>query len=169
MSFQITALKAPKKFAAGAFAALTLALAGCATGPSANTVSSSAQGYASTVRQGTVVSVRAVTIKPNNSLLGAATGAVLGGLAGSELGGGDKANTAGAIGGAVLGGLAGNAAGQAMSTKQGVAVTIDFGNGDLKEIVQAADIAVQPGQLVNVAFRQDGVFVSPATYAPPAY
>ena len=162
MDTQITAVKAPNKMMAGAFAALTLALAGCASGSSAGTVSTTAVGSAATVRQGTVVSVRQVVIKPDNSVLGAATGAVLGGLAGSEIGSGDKAETAGAVAGAVLGGLAGNAVGTAAGTREGIAVTIDFGDGQLKEIVQNADIIVQPGQLVNVAFRADGAYISPA-------
>ncbi|MEM9937859.1 MAG: glycine zipper 2TM domain-containing protein [Pseudomonadota bacterium] len=164
MAQDILARKKPNKMMAGAFAAMTLALSACATGNGAGTVSTTAVGSAATVRQGTVVAVREVTIKPDNSVLGAATGAVLGGLAGSELGGGDKANTAGGVAGAVLGGLAGNAAGTALGTKPGLAVTVDFGNGDLKEIVQPADLIVQPGQVVNVAFRTDGVFVSPATF-----
>lgn len=158
--------KTSRSVFAAACVAVSLAVTGCAGGSSANTVSTSAQGYASTVRQGTVVSARAVTIKPDRSIVGAATGAVLGGLAGSEVGGGDKAQTAGGVVGAVGGAVIGNEAGKALGTKQGIAVTIDFGDGNLKEFVQAADITVQPGQLVNVTFRQDGAYVSPAQAAP---
>lgn len=155
----------PSKFMAGAFAALTLALAGCASTYGANTVSSSGVGYASTVKEGTVTAFREVTIRPDNSILGAATGAILGGLAGSELGGGDKAQTAGAVGGAVLGGLAGNELGKGMNTRRGFAYTIRFDNGDIKEIVQGGDIFIQPGTRVYVTFGADRVTVAPAAYS----
>lgn len=164
MTTETVTVKTPSKMMAGAFAALTLALAGCASGYGANTVSSTGVGYASTVREGTVTAVREVTIRPDQSILGVATGAVLGGLAGSELGGGDKAQTAGAVGGAVLGGLAGNELGKGVNTRRGFAYTIRFDSGDVKEIVQGADIYIQPGSRVNVTFGQNRVTVSPAGY-----
>ena len=164
MTSETATVKTPSKMMAGAFAALTLALAGCASGYGANTVSSSGVGYASTVREGTVTAVREVTIRPDNSVLGAATGAVLGGLAGSDLGGGDKAQTAGAIGGAVIGGVAGNEAGKAMNTRKGFAYTVRFDSGEIKEIVQGADIFIQPGSRVYVTFGADRVTVTPAGY-----
>lgn len=164
MTTETVTVKTPSKMMAGAFAALTLALAGCASGYGANTVSSTGVGYASTVREGTVTAVREVTIRPDNSILGVATGAVLGGLAGSELGGGSKAQTAGAVGGAVLGGVAGNEAGKAINTRKGFAYTVRFDSGEIKEIVQGADIFIQPGTRVNVTFGADKVSVAPAGY-----
>ncbi|MEE2878407.1 MAG: glycine zipper 2TM domain-containing protein [Pseudomonadota bacterium] len=164
MTTEAATVKKPNKMMAGAFAALTLALAGCASGYGANTVNSSSVGYASTVREGTVTSVREVVIRPDKSVIGVATGAVLGGLAGSELGGGDKAQTAGAIGGAVLGGIAGNEVGKGVNTRKGFAYTIRFDDGAIKEIVQGNDIYIQPGSRVNVTFRADQVVVSPAAY-----
>ena len=160
----VMTLKAPSKMIAGAFAALTLTLAGCAGTYGANTVDSNSVGYASTVRQGTITAVREVTIRPDKSFLGAATGAVLGGLAGSELGGGDKAQTAGAVGGAVLGGLAGNELGKGANTRRGFAYTIRFDSGEVAEIVQGADIYMYPGNRVNVTYNADRVTVSPAQY-----
>ena len=165
MSQTVSAIAAPTKLFAGAVAAMTLAVAGCQSSPSANTVSSSSVGYAMTVKPGVVTNVRAVTIKPDRSIIGTATGAVLGGIAGSELGGGDKANTAGAIGGAVLGGIAGNMLGTAAGTKQGIAVTVEFNDGNVKAFVQPADTNIQPGQRVNVEFREDGAYVVPVQYA----
>jgi len=166
MTTAISAKQAPTKLLAGAFAAMTLAVAGCQTTNGANTVSSSSVGYAMTVKPGVVTNVRPVTIKPDRSIIGTATGAVLGGLAGSELGGGDKAQTAGAIGGAVLGGIAGNMIGTAAGTKQGMAVTVEFNDGNVKAFVQPADSNIQPGQAVNVEFREDGAYVVPVQYAP---
>jgi len=166
MTTAITAQRAPTKLFAGALAALTLAIAGCQSTYGANTVSSSSVGYAMTVKPGVVTTVRPVTIKPDRSIIGTATGAVLGGLAGSELGGGDKAQTAGAIGGAVLGGIAGNMVGTAAGTKQGIAVTVEFNDGNVKAFVQPADANIQPGTPVNVEFREDGAYVVPVQYAP---
>ena len=157
---------APNKMMAGVFAAMTLAVTGCAAGSGANTVSSSSVGYAMTVKPGVVTNVRGVTIKPDGSIIGTATGAALGGLAGSELGGGDKANAAGAIAGAVLGGIAGNMIGTGLSTKEGIAITVDFDDGNTKAFVQPNDVAVQPGQRVNVEFREDGAYVIPVQYVP---
>ena len=154
-------LAKPNKVFAGIFAAMTLALAGCAS-YGANTVSASGVGYASTVREGTVVAVREVTIAKDNSFLGAATGAVLGALAGSELGGGDKAQTAGGIAGGVAGGVAGNEIGKALSKRPGLAYTIRFSTGEVKEIVQGADIYMAPGTPVYVTFSTDKVTVAPA-------
>ena len=165
MTHQITAVRAPVKLFAGAIAAMSLTVAGCQSTYGANTVSSSSVGYAMTVKPGVVTNVRAVTIKPDRSIIGTATGAVLGGLAGSELGGGDKAQTAGAIGGAVLGGIAGNMIGTAAGTKQGLAVTVEFNDGNVKAFVQPADTNIQPGQRVNVEFREDGAYVVPVQYA----
>lgn len=138
-----------------------LALAGCANTYGAGTASPASVGQASTVYTGYVESVREVTIRSDRSLLGAATGAVLGGLAGSELGGGDKAQTAGAIGGAVLGGIAGNEAGKALGTSRGYAYTIRFDNGEVREIVQGADIYIAPGAQVNAIAGADGWKVVP--------
>jgi len=115
--------------------------------------------------RGGVPNVRAVGIEPARAIVGGAGGAELGGLAGSELGGGDKANTAGAIGGAVLGGIAGNMIGTAAGTKQGMAVTVQFDDGNVKAFVQPADTNIQPGQPVNVEFREDGAYVVPVQYA----
>lgn len=162
MNTQVLLQRRPGRVVAGAFAAMTLALAGCAGSYGANEVSTTGVREAATVRSGTVTAVREVRIRPDRSVIGAATGAVLGGLAGSELGGGDKAETAGAIGGAVLGGVAGSEAGKAINTRQGYAYTVRFDSGEVKEIVQGADVYIAPGNPVNVTFRTDGVVVTPA-------
>jgi len=149
---------------AAAFAALTMVLAGCAGTYGAGQTTPASVGQPSTVYEGTVTGVTEVQIRPDNSVIGAATGAVLGGIAGSELGGGDKANTAGAIGGAVLGGVAGNEAGKAINTRPGYAYIVRLNNGEVREIIQGADIYIAPGTLVNVIYREDGVRVTPVQY-----
>lgn len=150
------------KLAAGAFLALSLSLAGCASTSGVGTASPSSVGQASSVYHGTVVSVREVTIRPDRSIIGTATGAVLGGLAGSELGGGDKAQTAGAIGGAVLGGIAGNEAGKAVGTSKGFAYIVRFSSGESKEIIQGADVYIAPGTPVDIIAGADGWKLIPA-------
>jgi outer membrane lipoprotein SlyB len=121
MLMQLSANSASRKALAGALAALTLAVSGCASSYGVGNATTRSVGQASTVYSGVVTSAREVMIAPDRSLIGTATGAVLGGIAGSELGGGDKAQTAGAIGGAVLGGIAGNAAGKAVGKQRGYA------------------------------------------------
>ena len=68
----------------------------------------------------------------------------------------------GAAAGAVLGGVAGSEAGKAINTRQGYAYTVRFDSGEVKEIVQGADVYIAPGNPVNVTFRTDGVIVTPA-------
>jgi outer membrane lipoprotein SlyB len=150
------------KLAAGAFLALSLSLAGCASTSGVGTATPGSIGQASSVYHGTVVSVREVTVKPKQSMIGTAAGAVLGGLAGSELGGGDKAQTAGAIGGAVIGGMAGNAAGKAVNTTKAFAYIVRFSSGESKEIMQGADVYIAPGTPVDIIAGADGWKLIPA-------
>lgn len=157
------ALRQGNRAMAGIFAALTLTLAGCASSYGANTTNPASVGQAATVYRGTVVAVREIQIRPDNSIIGAATGAVLGGIAGSEIGGGDKAQTAGGIAGAVIGGVAGNEAGKALNTRPGYAFTVEYDNGQIKEIYQGADVYFAPGSRVQVVYREDGARVVPAT------
>ena len=164
MNISISRVTPAPKVMAGAFAALTLALTGCASTYGPNTVSPSAVNQRSSVYYGTVSSVRQVTIKPERSLIGTATGAVLGGLAGSELGGGDKAQTAGAIGGAVLGGIAGNEAGKAVGTKQGYAYVVTLENGRTMEIVQNIDTYFAPGTPIVVTESSTGIVTVASAY-----
>ncbi|MEL8054673.1 MAG: glycine zipper 2TM domain-containing protein [Pseudomonadota bacterium] len=163
MTTTVSTRKAGNTFFAGAFAAMALAVTGCASTNSGAVVGSQASGQSVTVREGQVAAVREVTIRPDRSIVGTATGAVLGGIAGSELGGGDKANAAGAIAGAVIGGIAGNFIGQSAGTQQGQAVTVDFGGTDgLRAYIQPLDYQFQPGMPVFVEFREDGAYVVPA-------
>ncbi|MEM8633781.1 MAG: glycine zipper 2TM domain-containing protein [Pseudomonadota bacterium] len=147
---------------AAALGALTLVTAGCATTYGANEVNPNAVRTAATVRPAVVQSVRQVTIRPQNSGVGAGAGALIGGLLGSQVGGRDTTQAIGAVGGAVLGGLAGNAAGRAAQTGQGLAYVVQFENGEIREIIQGADVYIAPGTPVNVTFRADGAIVSPA-------
>ena len=151
-----------KAFGTAAAAGLLIAVSGCASSYGAGDVYGAGVGAAATGREGTVVAGRQVQIKPDQNYLGAGVGAVLGGLAGSQLGGGDTARTAGGVAGAVAGGVIGNEVSKAGNTRPGYAYTIDFGNGQLKEIVQGADVYIEPGRRVFVSFGSDRVRVTPA-------
>lgn len=155
---------------AAASAALLLAVAGCATPPSSpGTVTYQGTRSASTVRSGIITSVTPVTIQPDNTYIATGTGAVLGGIAGSTIGrNGSAGEAAATVGGAVLGGIIGNAIGRSAGTRQGFAYVVEFGNGEVREIVQASDQGIAPGTPVNVVFRQDGVIITPAA-SQPAY
>ncbi|MEO0466101.1 MAG: glycine zipper 2TM domain-containing protein [Pseudomonadota bacterium] len=171
MSNAVTVSKPASPMMAGAFAALTLALSGCAGSYGAGQSTPASVGTASTVYEGTVTGVSEVQIRPDNSVLGAVTGAALGGIAGAQVGGGDASEAAGTIGGAVIGGVAGNEAGKALNTRPGYAYIVRLSTGEVREIIQGADIYIAPGTLVNVIYREDGVRVTPVQYsaAPPVY
>lgn len=146
----------------GFLAAVMLGVSACATPVGANDVSRGAVRQAATVRPAIVVSVREVTIRGSDKRgIGTGAGAVIGGLLGSQVGGRGSTQAIGAVGGAVLGGVAGNAATRAATTQNGLAYVVEFENGEQREIVQGADVYIQPGTEVNVTFREDGAIVSP--------
>ncbi len=144
----------PQKAFAAAFAVLTLALAGCASGLGANDYERGTVGAISRVDEGTVVASRSIVIEGSNtgSSVGTATGAVVGGIAGSQVGGGrDEQAIAGVIG-AVAGGVIGNAVGKNATKKPGYAYTIRLRSGELITITQGGDIAIANGTPVLVEY-----------------
>lgn len=161
MSYSVRPRRLRITLAAG-LGGLMLATAGCASTYGAGEVHPGAVRTANIIRPAVVQSVREVTIRPENSAAGAGVGAVLGGLLGSQVGGRNSTQAIGAVGGAVLGGLAGNAAGRAAQTSQGFAYVVQFENGEVREIIQGADVYMAPGTFVNVTFRADGAIVAPA-------
>jgi outer membrane lipoprotein SlyB len=130
-------------FAAGA------ALAGCASRESSNVYKSSEAQREQTVRFGTVESVREVQIQGQRSQVGTVGGGVVGGIAGSTVGHG-RGSAVGAVLGGIAGGVAGNAIEEGVTRKNGVELTIKLDNGDLRAIVQEADIEFKPGQRVRL-------------------
>jgi outer membrane lipoprotein SlyB len=150
-----TTVKPSKAFAA-AFAVLTLALAGCASGLGANSYERAQVGTVARVEEGTVVASRAIMIEGSKSgaTVGTATGAVLGGIAGGQVGQGRAANTAGAVVGAVAGGVLGNAIGKSATQKPGFAYTVRLRSGELVTITQGGDIAIGNGTPVLVEYGE---------------
>lgn len=158
MDFQIASsniLKPQKSFAA-AFAALALALAGCASGLGANSYERGAIGTVARVEEGTVVASRSIVIEGSQTgaTVGTATGAVLGGVAGGQIGQGRAANTAGAVAGAVAGGIVGNMIGKSATKQPGFAYTVRLRSGELVTITQGGDLAIANGTPVLVEYGE---------------
>ena len=101
------------------------------------------------VRLATVMSVRGVRIEGTKSGLGALTGAAVGGLAGHTTGGGRGTDIA-TVAGAVAGGLVGSAIEESSTKQEGVEVTVQYDNGKLSVITQAADELFKVGDRVMV-------------------
>ena len=154
-------MKSTRSTMAVALGSAALMVTGCAGTYGANEVRAGEVGATSTVYEGTVMSVREVTIRPDNTYLGTGTGAVIGGVAGSQIGGGDEERAVGAVAGAVLGGIVGSQVDKAANTRPGYAYTIRMDSGEVKEIVQGADIYIQPGTPVFVAFGTERTRVTP--------
>jgi outer membrane lipoprotein SlyB len=130
-------------------AAIAVALGGCATRESGSVYGKQETGREQTVRFGTVDAVREVTIAGSQSGVGAIGGGVLGGIGGSTAGEG-RASSAGAVVGAVAGGVAGAALEESATRKNGLEITVRLDNGDLRAIVQEADVPFQPGERVRL-------------------
>ena len=130
-------------------AAAAVVLAGCATRESANVYKAGEAQREQTVRFGTVESVRQVQIQGQRSQVGGLAGGVVGGIAGSTVGHG-RGSAVGAVLGGVAGGVAGNAIEEGVLRKNGVEITVKLDNGDLRAIVQEADVELKPGQRVRL-------------------
>lgn len=125
-------------------------LAGCATKSSSSAVYRSEDAQREQiVRMATVEAVRKVMIQRDSKGLGIIGGAAVGGLAGSTIGGGrgqDIATVLGAIGGLV----AGQAIEEQANQREGLEITVKYDSGDMRVIVQEADVDVRPGDRVQV-------------------
>lgn len=144
----------PQKAFAMAFAALALALAGCASGLGANTYERGSVGAVSRVDEGRVVASRAIVIEGSEKSGGVGTvaGAVIGGMVGHQFGGGSDERAIGAAVGAVGGAVAGNAIGKGATQSHGYAYTIRLASGELVTITQGGDIAIANGTPVLVEY-----------------
>lgn len=129
--------------------AAALGLAGCMTHESANVYDKHEAGREQTVRMATVEQVRKVQIAGSQSGFGAAAGGAVGGIAGSGVGEG-RGSSAAAVLGAVAGGVAGNVLENKATTKDAYEITVRLDSGELRAIVQEADVAVTPGQRVRL-------------------
>ena len=124
-------------------------LGGCQTRESAKVYGKHEAGREQQVRFATVDMVRPVTLQGSQSGLGAGAGAVIGGVAGSGAGEGRGA-AVGAVLGSVVGGVAGNTIENKATENKGLEITVRLDSGELRAIVQEADLAFQPGQRVRL-------------------
>ena len=127
----------------------TALLAGCQTRESAKVYDKHEAGREQPVRFATVDTVRKVTLQGSQSGLGAGAGGVIGGVAGSGAGEG-RGSTVGAVLGGVVGGVAGNTIENKMTEKAGFEITVRLDSGELRAIVQEADLEFTPGQRVRL-------------------
>ncbi len=129
--------------------ALVTGLAGCMSRESASVYSKHEAGREQLVRMATVDSVRKVLIDGSQSGIGAAAGGIAGGVAGSGVGQGRGSAVVGVIG-AVAGGVAGNVIENKATSKDGFEILVKLDSGEMRAIVQEADVAFQPGQRVRL-------------------
>jgi len=130
-------------------ASLAAALAACATRESANVYSQREAGHEQAVRSATVDSVRKVTIEGRETGIGSAAGAATGGIAGHAIGGGSGSTVAAILAG-VGGGVAGRAIERSSTKKDAFEITVRLESGELRAIVQEADMDLQPGDRVRL-------------------
>lgn len=124
-------------------------IAGCATHESANVYDKHEAGREQTVRYATVDTVRKVVLDGSQSGLGAAAGGAVGGIAGSGVGHGNGSAVA-AVLGAVAGGVVGNLAEHKATSKDALEITVKLDSGEMRAIVQEADLDLKPGQRVRL-------------------
>jgi outer membrane lipoprotein SlyB len=129
---------------------LVFTASGCATQSSSATVYRAGDTQREqTVRMATVEAVRKVMIQRDSKGIGLIGGAAVGGIAGSGMGGGrgqDIATVLGAIGGLVAGQAIENQANQ----REGLEITVKYDSGEIRVIVQEADVELRPGDRVRV-------------------
>ncbi len=130
-------------------ALLAAALTGCATRESANVYSHREAGHEQAVRSATVDSVRRVTIEGRETGIGSAAGGATGAIAGHSIGGGSGSAVAAILAG-VGGGVAGRAIERSSTKKDAFEITVRLESGELRAIVQEADIELQPGDHVRL-------------------
>ena len=130
-------------------APLAVLLAGCITHESANVYSKHEAGREQTVRMATVESVRKVVLEGSQSGVGAAAGGAVGGIAGSGVGHG-RGSSAATVLGAVAGGVAGNLLENKATSKDAFEITVKLDSGEMRAIVQEADVDLKPGQRVRL-------------------
>lgn len=130
-------------------ATMAVTLSGCFTRESANVYDRHEAGREQTVRMATVDSVRKVVLQGSQSGIGAVAGGATGGIAGSTVGQGKGSSVAGVLG-AVAGGVAGQAIEEKVTRKDALEITVRLDSGELRAIVQEADLPFSPGDRVRL-------------------
>jgi len=138
------------------FIAVTM-LGGCAASASSNSFPRSSARTGFDVLYGEVVSARVVEIEGEPSLLGQLGGALLGhaiGLGNTEWYTGARRVQA------AVGGVAGTVAGEAIERKartgDGLEIVVRLDRDETIAVIQAGDVAFNPGDTVQVLIGPDG-------------
>lgn len=114
----------------------TILLSSCAQDSITGDVYSRGEaGRSQAVQTGSITSIRPVKIE-GDSEGGALLGAIAGGFLGSNIGGGRASNTAGAVGGAVVGSAIASQTQKAITSRQGIEISVRLDQGDSVAIVQ---------------------------------
>ena len=129
-----------------------LALGGCTSSYSPNTVDSSSVGSVNRVVPGVILSARNVTIRSDGRTAGAGVGAIAGAVGGSALGTSTREGLLGGLAGAVIGGLVGSVAGDAVGNETGAEYIIRLNDGQTVTVVQGVEPALAAGQRILVVY-----------------
>ena len=129
--------------------ALAVGLSGCFSRESADVYGKHEAGREQTVRMATVDSVRKVVLEGSRSGVGTAAGGAVGGISGSTVGEGKGSSVAGVLG-AVAGGVAGSVLEEKVTRKDAFEITVRLDSGEMRAIVQEADVEIKPGQRVRL-------------------
>ena len=118
---------------------LSMLATGCAQNPYGNSYNVNEARQMQEVSEGVVVNLNAVTMNSNGeSMIGTIAGGAIGAILGSKIGGGTGSEIA-SIGGGLAGAALGNSTGNAISTRQGVNITIKTNSGRTIAVVQQVD------------------------------
>ena len=139
----------------GALLATLTVISGCTTPSSGTVYSRNEARTAWSVVQGRVADIKPVQIEGNRSVLGTAGGGYVGYELGRRAVDGSGRDLAGAVG-AVAGAVAGQAVEERATRQNGLQITVDLDRGETIAVVQAADVAFEPGERVKVLRRGDG-------------
>lgn len=140
-------------------------LTGCVTPDSANIYSKNEMRRIATVRSGVIEQIRPVKMEDSKGI-GSVSGVLIGGIsAGSSIGQGSGSTIAG-IAGALLGGLLGDKIERGITRKDVLEIIVRLNSGERIVIVEDADIALHPGQTVDIIDSGKVVRVVPS--AQPA-
>ncbi len=131
---------------------------GCATDISSNSYSDAHVGEAARSYRGVVVKVRTVKVGPDQlekskagTMVGGASGAAIGSQFGSGTG---KLIMTGV--GAVAGAIGGAYAEKSMKSQNALEITIELKNGDMRTVVQGADVNFSTGEAIMLMTYKKG-------------
>ena len=131
-------------------------LAACATDPSGRSYPRSETRTAYDISFGEVVDVRIVTIEGNPGIIGTWGGASVGRAVGAVSSDRRRTRILGSAAGGIAGAVAGRAIERKIREEEALEITVQLDDAEAIAIVQADDVAFEPGDRVRVLFGRDG-------------